>query len=334
LKRNPQILFPSFLIFRMKRAKIEVEKPMLQRTAGHLVFALAALFAGVAQAFDLTEITPGVFVHQGQTALMSRDNLGDIANLGAIVGEEAIAVIDTGGSRAEGEAFIAALQQRSPKPIRYVINTHVHPDHIFGNIAFRGTGAVFVGHRNLPRALAARGPHYLASFREAMGPLIDDVALIPPSLTVDSETILDLGGRKIALRAWRAAHSDSDLTVLDSQSGTLFAGDLLFLRHVPIVDGSLLGFLAAVDALRAIPAIRVVPGHGPAVAPWPQALDAQRAYLDRLTRDLKAGIARGSTLAEAVETAGASEKPNWLLFEHYHKRNATAGFAELEWEAP
>jgi len=307
---------------------------MLQRTIRRLVFALFCLFASAANGFELTEIAPGVFAHQGQTALMSRDNSGDIANLGAIVGEEAIAVIDTGGSRAEGEAFLAALQQRSTKPIRYVVNTHVHPDHIFGNIAFRGTGAVFVGHRNLPRAMATRGPHYLSSFREAMGPLVDDVILVPPSLTVERETTLDLGGRKIVLEAWRTAHSDADLTVLDPQSGTLFAGDLLFLRHVPIVDGSLLGFLAVIDRLRAIEAVRVVPGHGLAVAPWPQALDAQKAYLDHLTRDLRADIARGATLAESVKTAGSSERPNWRLFDDYHLRNATAGFAELEWEAP
>ncbi|WP_207783361.1 quinoprotein relay system zinc metallohydrolase 2 [Methylosinus sp. RM1] len=307
---------------------------MLQCTIRRLAIACLCLVASGAKSFELTEIAPGVFVHQGETALMSRDNLGGIANLGAIVGEEAIAVIDTGGSRAEGEAFLAALQQRSTKPIRYVIDTHVHPDHIFGNIAFRDTGAVFVGHKNLPRAMAARGPHYLASFRETMGTLLDDVSLVPPTLTVERETTLDLGGRKIVLKAWRTAHSDSDLTALDPQSGTLFTGDLLFLQHVPIVDGSLLGFLSVIDELRKIAAVRVVPGHGPAVAPWPQALDAQKAYLDHLTRDLRASIAKGESLARAAAAAGRSEKPNWLLFEDYHTRNATAGFAELEWEAP
>ncbi|MBY6240876.1 quinoprotein relay system zinc metallohydrolase 2 [Methylosinus sp. Sm6] len=307
---------------------------MLQCTRDALAIALFCLFASAASAFDLTEIAPGVFVHQGRLAMMTRENLGDIANLGAIVGAEAVAVIDTGGSAAEGRAFLAALQQRTSKPIRYVINTHVHPDHIFGNIAFRDSGAVFVGHKNLPRALAARGPHYLSSFREALGPLVDDVALIAPSLTVDGAMTLDLGGRGIELRAWRTAHSDADLTVRDSASGTLFAGDLLFLRHVPIVDGSLLGFLAVVDELRKIEAVRVVPGHGPAVAPWPQALDAQAAYLERLTRDLRRSIAKGETLGAAATSAGQSEKPAWSLFDDYNVRNATAGFAELEWESP
>ncbi len=307
---------------------------MLQRTLSGLVLMLACCGAPAASAFDLTEIAPGVFAHQGQTALMSRDNTGDIANLGAIVGADAVAVIDTGGSLVEGREFLAALQQKTSKPIRFVINTHVHPDHLFGNGAFAETGAVFVGHKNLPRALATRGAFYLASFREALGPLVDEVKLIPPTLTVDSATTLDLGGRQIVLQAWRTAHSDADLTVLDTRTGTLFAGDLLFLQHVPVVDGSLLGFLAVVAELGTIDAVRVVPGHGPAVAPWPQALNAQKDYLLRLTRDLRAQIASGASLASAAKAAGQSEKPKWRLFDDYNIRNATTGFAELEWESP
>jgi quinoprotein relay system zinc metallohydrolase 2 len=299
-----------------------------------LAALISAFLCAAASAFELQEIAPGVFVHQGETAMMSLANKGGIANLGAIVGRDAVAVVDTGGSRAEGEEFLAALQQRTTKPIRFVIATHVHPDHLFGHGAFVGTGAVFVGHKNLPRALAARGEFYLSSFRKALGPLVDDVTIVPPTLLVDGATTLDLGERKIVLRAWRTAHSDTDLTVLDEGSGTLFSGDLLFLQHVPVVDGSLLGFLAVVRELREIPAARVVSGHGPAVAPWPQALDAEAAYLERLTRDLRAAIARGADLASTAKQAGQSEKPNWRLFDDYNARNATAGFAELEWEGP
>jgi quinoprotein relay system zinc metallohydrolase 2 len=307
---------------------------MLRRTAMALISMLAACAATAAGAFDLDEIAPGVFAHQGQIAMMSHANRGDIANIGAIVGDEAVAVIDTGGSLAEGAEFLAALQQRTTKPIRFVINTHVHPDHIFGNGAFTATGAVFVGHKNLPRALAARGEFYRASFREALGTLVDDVKIVAPSLTVEGLTRLDLGGREIVLQAWRTAHSDTDLTVLDSRTGTLFAGDLLFLRHVPVVDGSLLGFLEAIGELEKIEAVRVVPGHGPLVAPWPGALAAQKDYLERLTKDLRARIAGGGDLATAARIAGQSEKAKWRLFDDYNSRNATAGFAELEWESP
>ncbi len=292
----------------------------------------APLWAAEGTTFQLTEIAPGVYAHQGETALMTRDNLGGIANIGAIVGDEAIAVVDTGGSLLEGKAFLAALREKTQKPIRYVVNTHAHPDHVFGNGAFQGEGVTFVGHKNLPRALAARGAHYLSSFRDAMGDALDGVTLVPPSLTVAETLTLDLGGRPIELKAWRTAHSEADLTVLDKKTGMLFAGDLLFLQHVPVVDGSLLGFLEIADRLASIAAERVVPGHGPMVAPWPKALDDERAYLTRLTADLRAAIKKGESVNAAAAEAAAGERTKWRLFEDYNARNATAGFAELEWE--
>jgi quinoprotein relay system zinc metallohydrolase 2 len=302
------------------------------------ILALSMMFFCVAQAraeeFTLVEVAPGVFAHQGEIAMMSQENKGGIANIGFIVGDEAVAVIDTGGSLIEGKEFFTALQQKTQKPIRYVINTHAHPDHTFGNGAFLSTGATFVGHKNLPRSLAARGQYYLSSFRGAMGAALDGVKIIAPTLLVDDMTTLDLGGRQIVLQAWRTSHSDCDLTVLDKKTRTLFAGDLLFLRHVPVIDGSLLGFLDVAEKLAKIDAVRVVVGHGPVVAPFPKALEDERNYLEHLTRDLRAAIKKGEKVDVAASFAAGSERKGWSLFDDYNARNATAGFAELEWESP
>ena len=155
--------------------------------------------------------------------------------------------------------------------------------------------------------------------------------MIPPTLLVGGTIKLDLGSRILSLKSWPAAHSDNDLTVLDEQTKTLFAGDLVFLGHIPVLDGSIRGWLEVTNELSNLPAQRVIPGHGP-VSEWPGALADQRRYLEALAADVRKLVARGAPITVAADTAAASERPRWQLFNDYNARNATSAFSEIEWE--
>ncbi|MFH6783136.1 MULTISPECIES: quinoprotein relay system zinc metallohydrolase 2 [Methylobacterium] len=293
----------------------------------------AGTSAGTAKVdpLPMQEVAPGVFVYAAPYALAGRGNAGAIANVGFVIGRDAAAVIDTGGSLKAGQRLLAALRQRTALPVRYVINTHVHPDHLLGNAAFAGEGATFVGHQALPEALAARADGYLKANAELVGPDFAGTRIVPPTLLVSTRLDLDLGGRVLHLEAWPTAHTNSDLTVRDEATDTWFLGDLLFVGHVPALDGRLSGWIAVLQRLSARPAARVVPGHGPAAVPWPAAAAAIDRYLTTLQAQVRAMVRDGAPIGEAGRAAGV-ESGKWALFDDFNARNATAAYHELEWE--
>ncbi|MGI9229525.1 MAG: quinoprotein relay system zinc metallohydrolase 2 [Gammaproteobacteria bacterium] len=300
------------------------------------VCTLAVLFCllippPVSAEFALQEVADGIYVHQGRHLSISAPHNDDIANIGFIVGGDCIAVVDTGGSVAAGRRLYQAMREVSSLPVCYVINTHIHFDHVLGNVAFVERQVKYVGHENLAGAIEDNREFFLQNFADNLGAEGAD-AVIGPDIIVQDSLQLDLGQRVLSLQARSVAHSHTDLTVYDHNTRTLWAGDLLFKQRIPALDGSLKGWLQLLDALQREDIARVVPGHGPAVLTWPEAMDDQRRYLDVLLQQTRDAIAAGGFMEDIVEQVGTQEKLNWLLYEENHKRNVTRAFTELEWE--
>lgn len=283
-------------------------------------------------ALPVTEVTPGVFVHVSEHHWPDRENHGEIANIGFIIGDDCVAVIDSGGSPQQGIALRKAIKQATTKPVCYVINTHVHPDHIYGNSAFKDKDIRFVGHHKLARAMATRGPHYLSKADELLDIRVTPSNIIPPDLQVKDSMTLNLGNRELVLTAHPTAHTDNDLSVYDKNTDTLWLADLLFLEHIPVIDGSIKGWLKELDRLEKNHYKLVIPGHGQLVRNWPESLQPQKAYLAQLVSEIRAMIKQGKTLEYAVDHVGLSAKQHWQLFEQFHRKNITIAYAELEWE--
>src|SRR3546814_4235659 len=164
--------------------------------AGLVSWLPGPALAGGEGALPVEAIADGVFVFRGAHEEATPDNLGGIANLAFVVGGEAVAVIDSGGSAAEGRRLLEAIRRVTPLPVRYVVNTHFHPDHVLGNAPFVDEGATVVGHANLPRGLAARAGTYLGRLRQALGDRAEGTEIVPPTLLVRDRLSLDLGGRR------------------------------------------------------------------------------------------------------------------------------------------
>lgn len=285
--------------------------------------------AAAGEAFNLTEIAPGAYVHHGLNVSTDDPGRGDIANIGFVVGQRCVAVIDTGGSTATGQALKAAIARVTPLPVCYVINTHAHFDHVLGNPAFRDGKATFVGHSALPEAVAASEDFYTQRFAaERAG---DSAPVLPAEgMWVSGEQVLDLGGRRLLLDAVPAAHSSADLSVYDEQTQTLWTGDLVFLERLPVLDGSLGGWLKWIAERQGRHYARIVPGHGPASAPWPEAVAPERVYLEALGDTARAAIRDGQFLEDVLARAREHPPSDWPLTGP-HARNMSKAFREFEW---
>jgi quinoprotein relay system zinc metallohydrolase 2 len=256
----------------------------------------------------------------------------DIANIGFIVGNKCVAVIDSGGSVRTGRSLRAAIAEHTRLPICYVINTHVHVDHILGNFAFKSDKPSFVGNAALAEAVVRSRDFFEKNYADDLDRPATADQVIAPDRLVERELDLDLGGRRLTLHAWPKAHTDCDLTVFDPQTGTLWTGDLLFRERLPALDGSIKGWLTVIDELSHLSPKLAVPGHGPVTHDLAGALVPERRYLRAVVDGVHDELAQGKPLEDAIEHVAANEKSHWLLWDDVHPRNVARAYEELAWE--
>ncbi len=215
-------------------------------------------------------------------------------NVGLILGAEGALLIDTRASHVEARQLIADLALVTSLPVRWVVNTHFHWDHVFGNALF--PDAELWGHERCRDYLTAHPDRArqdaLAWLGEESREVIDEVEVVPPNHTVAERAAIDLGGRTVTMEWLGRGHTDSDLVVGVSGSDVVFAGDLLE-DGVPLFgDGFPLAWGSTVAALAARKAGAVVPGHGDVMSPAQVATQAEE--LAAVAKACREGLAEGS----------------------------------------
>lgn len=283
-------------------------------------------------AFTIESLGDGIYVHHGVHLDIDEGYQGDICNLSFIVGSKGVAVIDTGGSFKVGSQLREAIRKVTPLPVLYVINTHVHPDHIYGNAAFLADKPQFVGHDKLANAMQTREEQYAKLNARLLGEDAKGSDLVKPTMSVKTILELDLGDRKLVLTAHPTAHTNTDLSLIDSKANTLFTGDLLFIERTPVVETDIKGLIAELEKFKLAEVKQVVPGHGVVTKNWQGAINDAQRYLNVLLVDVRASIKKGESMESTMNTAAASEKGKWALFDIANRRNVNTIYPALEWE--
>jgi glyoxylase-like metal-dependent hydrolase (beta-lactamase superfamily II) len=212
----------------------------------------------------LVRITDHVYAYVDSNEASPANSFG--ANAGIIIGEKEIAVIDTLVSSKEAKRFIRDIRKISDKPIKYVVNTHYHLDHSFGNSEFDKLGATIISHENCGDEMRLKAAEGLAG-AENYGLTPEDMAgteIAYPDVTFTDQLQLDLGDVKVNLIYVTSSHSKGSILVHVPEEKVVFAGDILFTDFHPYMgDGDIKGWQQTLDYLAALDADKIIPGHGP-----------------------------------------------------------------------
>lgn len=243
---------------------------MRKRTA--LLTGLAALLVIVGAAFNpdafaqggLTRIADNIYAYVDVKGAGPQNSFG--ANTGVIIGTDGILVIDTLISSKEAKRFIRDIRAISDKPIKYVINTHYHLDHTFGNSEFQKLGAIIISHANdKTKALI----HNETTLKNAQNFGLTDkdmegTVICQPMVTFTDKMEIDLGNQRVQLIYPHVSHTDGSILVYLPDKKLLFAGDILFTNFHPfLADGHLRSWLKVLTMIQTMDVERIIPGHGP-----------------------------------------------------------------------
>lgn len=202
---------------------------------------------------------------EGLPGAASAANQGYMSNAGFVVTPAGVVVFDSLGTPALAEALLAQIRKVTQAPIKRVIVSHYHADHIYGLQVFKAAGAEIWAHENSREYLnSPELENRLAQRREELFPWVDEkTRVLPPDVKLSGDADFELGGVQFALRHVGPAHSGEDLAMYIAQDRVLYAGDLVFKGRVPFVgDADSKSWLLSLDKLLAFNAKTLVPGHG------------------------------------------------------------------------
>ncbi len=262
-------------------------------------------------------------------------NQGFISNAGVIITDEGVVLFDALGTPVLAKQLLGLIREKTDKPVKYVVVSHYHADHIYGLQVYKEQGATIIGPHGAAAYLNADNAEArLEERRVSLFPWVDeDTHLVPPDVTVSSDYQFKLGGKEFQIQHMGAIHSEGDMMLTVLPENVLFTGDLIFEGRIPFVgDADTKAWLITLGKLASSQPAALVPGHGPAAKDPRHALQFTRDYLAFLRNQLGAAVDDFVPFDEAYEAIDWSAYEGMPAFAEAHRPNAYQVYLALEQE--
>lgn len=285
-------------------------------------------------AVKAVQVAERVWFVQGNAALGSTANRNFISNAGFVVTDDGVVVVDALGSPELASELLAEIKRITPQPVRYVVATHYHADHIYGLQTFKAAGAKVLAHASAREYLNSdTAQKRLEASRIELAPWVNATTHLVPAdqWLEDQETRLRVGSFDFVIEHVGSAHTPEDVVVYVPQLGVLFAGDLFFRGRIPFVgqaDSRL--WIASLNRLMKYQPKIVVPGHGPASTDPMVDMTLTRDYLLHLRKTMGEAAKNLEPFEEAYAKADWSRFEALPLFRVANRMNAYNTYLLME----
>lgn len=252
----------------------------------------------------------------GKEEYFSPLNGGDIANVSFIITPNSVILIDTGSSYEYGLQIKKEIEKITSKPIKYIINTHHHPDHFLGNSAFQSDIFATPYTKN---EITQNGDLYLVNLVNIVQSAMKDTKVKAPNKDLNSK-ILDLDGYKLEV-LYLDGHTKSDVAIFDFQTKILYLADLVFYKRTPATaHADIKKWIKSLEELEKIDYKFLVSGHGIATTSK-EPIKENIFYLKYLNETLKQSVKDGLDIFEILEKPIPKEFESFTMFKEEFERS-------------
>ena len=249
-------------------------------------------------------------------------------NSGFIVTNKGVVVIDTQGPKDLSILLKKKIQEVTDKPVIYVVNTHYHGDHTFGNQYFREAKEI-ISHENTKKNLIEKDSQHREQFKKLFGEnALEGFELTLPTKTFKDTLTLQAGGKTIELAYLGRGHTDGDIIVYLPIERIMFGGDLLYKDRLPwLGDAYTSEWIETLNKLKYFDVWIYVPGHGD-IGNIAMLQNIQQ-YLMDLQLEVKKYVEMGKTLDEMKKAINLPKYKNWFKYKEWLPVNVEKVYKEI-----